>query len=245
MAASMQGPTPVQPKKANVVVWIIVGLLGLVMVAGVVVVAGGLFVAGKFHDAASNPALTAAKVMAAANRDVEILSSDDSKGTVTFKEKKSGKVITLDFDQIKQGRIVFEEDGKKVTVDSTTDGVNLTDNNGSTVQIGSNASARLPAWLPAYPGSNVQGTFAMQGTGHSGAAVSFTTKDRVDKVSSFYDDALRKAGFTTNVNLIEQDGKTSGAMITAESDDKRRTAVVNIAAGDDDATVSITYSDKK
>ena len=85
----------------------------------------------------------------------------------------------------------------------------------------------------------------MQGAGHSGAAVSFTTKDRVDKVSSFYDDALRKAGFTTNVNLIEQDGKTSGAMITAESDDKRRTAVVNIAAGDDDATVSITYSDKK
>ena len=66
MAASMQGPTPVQPKKANVVVWIIVSLLGLVMVAGVVVVAGGLFVAGKFHDAASNPALTAAKVMAAA-----------------------------------------------------------------------------------------------------------------------------------------------------------------------------------
>jgi hypothetical protein len=245
MAASMQGPTPVQAKKANVIVWIIVGLLGLVMVAGVVVVAGGLFVAKKFHDAASNPALTAAKVMAAANPDVEILSIDDSKGTVTFKDKKSGKVITLDFDQIKQGRIVFEEDGKKVTVDSTTNGVNLTDNDGSTVQIGSNASARLPAWLPAYPGSNAQGTFAIQGAGQSGAAVSFTTKDRVDKVSSFYDGALRKAGFTTNVNLMQQDGKTSGAMITAESDDKRRTTVVNIAAGDDDATVSITYSDKK
>lgn len=245
MAASAQGPMPVQPKKTSPVVWIIVGVLGLVMVAGMVVIAGGLFVAKKVHDAASNPALLAAKVMAAANPDVEILSSDDRNGTVTFKEKKSGKVITLDFDQIKQGRLVFEEDGKKVTVNSTTDGVNLTGSDGSAVQIGSNASAKMPDWLPAYPGSNAQGTFSMQDASQSGAAVSFTTKDAVDKVSSFYDDALRKAGLTTNVNLMQQDGKTSGAMITAESGDKKRSAVVNISAGDDAATVGITYSDKK
>jgi hypothetical protein len=236
---------PVQPKKTSPVVWIIVGVLGLVMVAGIVVIAGGLFVAKKVHDAASNPALLAAKVMAAANPDVEILSSDDRNGTVTFKDKKSSKVITLDFDQIKQGRLVFEEDGKKVTVNSTTDGVNLTGSDGSTVQIGSNASAKMPDWLPEYPGSSAQGTFSMQDPSQSGAAVSFTTKDPVDKVSSFYEDALRKAGLATNVNLMQQDGKTSGAMITAESSDKKRSAVVNIAAGDDAATVGITYSDKK
>jgi hypothetical protein len=245
MAAPMDGPTPVQAKKTSPVVWIIVGLLGLVMVAGIVVIAGGLFVAKKVRDAAGNPALTAARVMAAANPDVEILSSDDSKGTVTFKDKNSGRILTLDFDQIKQGRIVFEEDGKKVTVDSSTNGVNLTGSDGSTVQIGANASSKLPDWLPAYPGSSAQGTFAMQDAGQSGAAVSFNTKDPVDKVSSFYDDALRKAGLTTNVNQMQQDGKTSGAMITAESADKKRSAVVNIASGDDASTVGITYSDKK
>jgi hypothetical protein len=245
MATSAQGPMPVQPKKTSPVIWIIVGILGLFMIAGLVVIAGGLFVAKKVHDAASNPALATAKIMAAANPDVEILSNDDRNGTVTFKDRKSGKVMTLNFDQIKQGKLTFEEDGKKVTVGSTASGIDVTSSDGSTVQIGANASSKLPDWLPVYPGSTAQGTFAMQGGGESGAAVSFTTKDPVSKVSKFYEDALKSAGLTTNVNLMSQDGKASGGMIAAESADKKKSAVVNIAAGDDAVTVGITYSDKK
>jgi hypothetical protein len=244
MASSAQSPMPVPQKNTSPVVWIIVGILGLVMVAGVVIIAGGLFVAKRVSDAASNPALTTAKIMAAANPDLQIISSDDRNGTVTFKDKKSGRVVTLNFDQIKQGRITFEEDGKKVSVDSSGGGINVARNDGSTVQIGPNASSKLPDWLPAYPGSSPQGTFAMQGANESNASVTFTTKDPVDKISKFYDETLRKAGLTTTVNLMQQDGKTSGAMIAAESVDKKRSAVINIAAAEDEVTVGITYAGK-
>jgi hypothetical protein len=246
MANPGQIVPPVPPKKISPIIWIVVALFGLIVLAGIVMVAGSLFIAKKVHDAAGrNPALAAAKVMAIANPDVDIVASDDSKGTVTIKDKKSGKVITLNFDQIKQGKIQFEEDGKQVTMDSSGDGLNIHASDGSTVQIGSQSPAKFPAWLPAYPGSSAQGTFAMQGGAESGAAVSFTTSDSVEQVSKYYQDAFKNAGLTVNSNLMTQDGKTAGGMITGESADRKRSAVVNIASGDDGVTVGITYSDKK
>lgn len=245
MATAGQAFPPVPPKKTSPILWIVAGLFGLVVLAGIVMVAGGLFLAKKVHDAAGNPALATAKVLAMANPDVEVVSSDDSKGTVTIKDKKTGKVITLNFDQIQQGKIEFEGDGNKVTMDSSGDGLNIRSSDGSTVQVGAQASAKMPAWLPAYPGAAAQGTFAMQGASESGAAVSFTTKDSIEKVSKYYQDAFKNAGLTTSANMMTQDGKAAGGMITGESADKKRSAVVNIALGDEDVTVSITYSDKK
>ena len=245
MASPPAGPYPVPPKKTSPLVWIIVAILGLVMIAGIVVIAGGFFVAKKLQDAYSNPALATAKVLAAANPDIDIISTDDSKGTVTFKDKKSGKVVTLNFDQIKQGKITFEEDGKSVTMNSGADGVRIAGSDGSKVEIGANAAMKLPDWLPAYPGATAQSNFSMQSDKEAGASVSFTTKDSVDKVSKFYEEAFKKAGLTTTTNLMQQDGKAAGGMVAAESADKKRSAMVNIGAGEDAVTVGVTYSDKK
>jgi hypothetical protein len=183
--------------------------------------------------------------MAMANADVEIVSSDDSNGTVTFRDKKSGKVMTLNFDQIQQGKMIFEEDGKKVVVDSSSGNLNIKNDDGSTVRIGENAATNLPSWLPAYPGSTPTATFSMQGGSDSSAAVSFTTKDPVDKVVKFYEDGFKKAGLTTSSNILNEDGKASGGVVTAESSDDKRNVVVNLVTGDDGVTVGITYSDKK
>jgi hypothetical protein len=232
-------------KKTSPIVWILAGVFGLIVLAGIAVIAGGLFIAKQVRDASGNPALATAKIMAMANPDVEIVSSDDAKQTVTIKEKRSGKVITLNFDQIKAGKLEFEQDGQKVTVDSSGEGLNVKGSDGSTIQIGTEASAKMPSWLPSYPGATAQGTFAMQGGSESGAAVSFTTQDSIDKVSKYYQDAFKTAGLTVNVNMTTQDGKAAGGMIIGESADKKRSAVVNIAPGDEGATVGITYSDKK
>ena len=249
MATPGQGMPPLPPelprKKTSPIIWILAGLFGLVVLAGIVMIAGGLFLAKQVRDASGNPALAAAKLMAMANPDVEVVSSDDANGTVTIKDKKTGKVITLNFDQIKDGKLQVEQDGQKVTIDSSGDGLNVKGTDGSTVQIGTSSSAQLPEWLPSYPGSTAQSAFSMQGGAESGAAVSFTTQDAIDKVSKFYQDALKNAGMTVSANMMTQDGKTAGGMITAESADKKRSAVVNIASGDEGATVGITYSDKK
>ena len=208
-------------KKMNPLIWILVGILGLFALLGIVVVAGGIFVAKKVQDAAGNPGRAAAKLIAAANPDVEIVSSNEAAGTVTFKDTSTGKVVTVDFDQIKQGRISFEGEGEKVT-------------------IGADASTRLPEWLPVYPGATTSGTFAMQGSNESAATVGLTTSASIDEVSKFYEEAFKKAGLSTNTNLMQQ-----GGMISGESADKKRSAVVSMAAGDEGLTVGITYSDKR
>jgi hypothetical protein len=240
------GPPPLPPKKTNPIVWILAGLFGLIVLAGIVMIAGGLFIAKKVHDASGNPALATAKLLAMANPDMEILSSDDSKGTVTIKDKKTGKVITMNFDQLSKGKIEFEEeDGKKVTMDASGEGLDIRGSDGADVQIGTHASAKLPDWLPAYPGATAQSAFSMHGENESGASVNFTTTDSVEKISKYYQDAFKAAGLTVNANTMSQDGRTAGGMITGESADQRRSAVVNIASGDDGVTVGITYSDKK
>jgi hypothetical protein len=244
--SSQYGPPPIPIKKTSPVVWIIVGVLGLVAVAGIVVIAGGLFLVNKAKDAAAtNPALAAARLMAMANADVEIVSSDDRNGTVTFRDKKSGKIMTLNFDQIQQGKMVFEEDGKRVVIDSSSGHLNMKNEDGSTVQFGENAATNLPSWLPSYPGATPKATFSMHSGSDSTAAVSFTTKDPLDKVVKFYEDELKKAGLTTESSALNPDGKWSGGVVTAESPDDKRNVVVNLATGDDGVTVGITYTDRK
>ena len=236
---------PAASKKTNPLVWVLVGILGLFLVIGMVVIAGGIFVAKKVQDAASNPALAAAQLMAAANPDIEIVSSNESAGTITLREKSTGKTITVDFDQIKEGKLTFEGEGQTVTIGGSEEGLKIDNSDGSSVQIGATASAKLPEWLPAYPGATAQGTFAMQGSGENAATVSFTTKDAVERVAKHYEEALKAAGLTPSVNIMSQDGQTSGAMIAAESADKKRSAVVSIGTGEEGQTVGITYSDKK
>ena len=103
MANQGQGVPPLPRKKTSPIVWILVGLFGFVLLAGIAMIAGWLFIAKQVHDASGNPALAAAKLMAMANPDVEILSSDASKQTATLKDTRSGKVITLNLDQLKKG----------------------------------------------------------------------------------------------------------------------------------------------
>ena len=194
---SLHSPAPLPTEKTSPVVWIIVGVLGLVALAGIVVIAGGLFLVNK--------------------------------------DKKSGKTATLNSNEIQQGKMVFKEDGKRVVIASNGDG--------SAIRIGENAATNLPSWLPAYPGSTPRATFSMGGGSESTAAVSFTTDDPVDKVATFYADALRNAGLTTSSNILNQDGKLSGGVVTAASPDDKRNVMVNLATGDDGVSVGITYSD--
>src|SRR5687768_8244029 len=108
MSTTSQGPNsapPDLPKKTNPLVWILAGVLGLFVLIAIVAIAGGLFLAKKASDMTANPGLSAVKLMVAANPDVEVVSSDEAKGTITIREKKTGKVVTVNFDEIEDGRI--------------------------------------------------------------------------------------------------------------------------------------------
>jgi hypothetical protein len=242
---SSHSAPPALPKKTNPLIWILAGVLGLFVLMGIVVIAGGLFLAKKASDMAANPGLAAVKLMVAANPDVEMVSSDEGKGTITIREKKTGKVVTVDFDQIKDGRITFEQDGEKVSIESSAKGEGV-DIKGAGGRLTFGGDAKLPDWLPPYPGATAKATGAQadSATEQSGMVV-FTTSDAPQKVLDFYQDALKKAGITDLSNTTTTaDGKLAG-MLMGQSSDQRRSAQVLFGADDGKTSATITYSSKK
>ena len=129
-APAQPGPSPVAPapaapvkqaapprKKTSPLVWVLVGLLGLFLLVGIGVVAGGFFLVHKAKQAGldpslweKNPGLAATKMITAMNPDVQVLKTDEDKGLITLRDKKTGKVYTMDFEAVKEGRIKFQEE---------------------------------------------------------------------------------------------------------------------------------------
>src|SRR2546427_9566717 len=119
-------PPPPPQKKSNVLVWVIAGCGTFVVIGIIAVFLGGYFVWNKAKEAGldpelmqKRPALAVAKMMVAANPDVELVSVDDEKGLITVKDRKTGETLTVDLDEAQQGRLVFKQEGKgEVTIEA-------------------------------------------------------------------------------------------------------------------------------
>ena len=95
-----------------------------------------------------NPGLAITKMIAAANPDVDVLSTDEGAGKITVRDKKTGKVVTMTFDDAKKGKFSFSAQGD--------------DGKTASLEFGAGAD-KLPSWVPAYPGAKAVGTFAVNG----------------------------------------------------------------------------------
>ena len=227
-------PGAVAPRKTSPVVWILVGVLGLFVLMGVAAVGTLRYFVHKagidpelMHR---NPGFAIGKIITAANPDAEVLSTDDSSGKITVRDRRTGKVVTMSFDDARHGKFSFSavgDDGKTASL-----------------EIGAGAG-KLPSWVPAYPGADAKGTFAVKGDdGNSqgeGGTFTFTTPDSAAKVKAFYDDKCKQAGMKVKMTLSTEEG----GMIVATDDDERHTLNVNVAGGSGDTTVTLIYAAKK
>jgi hypothetical protein len=254
-AAPQQAPPPqyaaappVQSgkKKVHPLVWILVGIVGFFILAGLVIaISVGVFV----HKVKQNPAMAMAKLLTAANPDVEVLDADEGRNSVKLRDKKTGETFSVNLDDIKNGRIDFRgPKGEKATIETKTDG-----QNGSleikgpdgTMKFGAGANAKIPDWVPTYPGATAEATFSMQGGDTSGGTFTYTTKDPGDAVIAFYDRTLKGAGFKITSNVTGNAGNSSGAMISAEDEATKRTVVVTLGTEGGSTKVNIIYGTKK
>ena len=84
--------------------------------------------------------------------------------TVRIRDRKTGKEVTLSFDDIKNGRFKFSATGDNGEV--------------ANMEIGGGAG-KMPAWVPAYPGAKAQGNITAKGEDGDGmgegGVVTFTT----------------------------------------------------------------------
>ncbi|MGD0014035.1 MAG: zinc ribbon domain-containing protein [Bryobacteraceae bacterium] len=236
---------PPERKKTSPIVWIllvigglfVVGILAAVLVTGIVV-----------HKAKQagfdpellerRPELAFVKLAVAANPDAEIVSIDEGRGIVSIRDKKTGKVVTMNFEQIRNGRISFESEGQHVSIEGRNEGgegrMTVTTSEG-TAQIGTGV-VRLPAWLPAYAGATPQG-FTSQSADTSSGAFAFKTSDSADRVLQFYESELKRAGFTVEVLR-----HAAGGMVTGVSGTRK--VVVNVIADVTGTAVTCTFEDK-
>ena len=224
-----QTGAPITVKKTSPLVWILAGIGIFVVLCMVTCSIGSYFLMHKLKNAGfdsdlmqKNPGAAMAKMVAAMNPDYEVVSSNDRAGTVTVREKSSGKTMTYKFDQDKKSLVIIADDG-------------------SEVRMGENSGAKLPSWVPTYPGATIEGSFAAQGPDGSSGSFSFKTSDTADKVTAFYQDQLKTAGFT--VTLVSSGNQ--GGMVSGEDTANKRTVIVTVGASSGTTSGSIIVSEKK
>lgn len=269
------GGPPVAPPTqggGKVFLWILGGCATIV-VLGILVFAGlGFFV---YHKAKQmgldpelmkkNPVLAVAKMTVAGNPDLELVSSDDSSGTLVVHDKKTGRNSTMRVDPLRKIMVVTDDQGKTVTMrlDPANNRLVVTDDKGKTATITADSQAgsmeiksadgnvklggaadKAPDWVPAYPGSTPQSTFSANNAGEIGGTYSFATSDAADKVMSYYGDALKSGGFTVSTTTSNTDGKIGG-FVSGRNDSTKRSVTVTVGTTNDGTQVAVIYSEKK
>src|SRR6266849_3482524 len=239
---------PATAAKTSPLVWILGGCFGLLVLGAII---GGLtmyYIAHKARQAAhmieKNPALAVTRMMAAANPDIDVLSTDEDKGTITVRDKKTGKTMTMNFADAQKGKFVFEQDGQKLALEAHGEGdkgsLEMKSSDGSVKFATGAGSEKLPAWLSPYPGSAPQGSMSMQNGKETSGSFSFTTKDSIEAVVRYYEDALNKAGLKATTNSVQQNGKTSLGIVSAEEPGNKRKAVVTATMTNEGTNVGVT-----
>jgi len=269
------GPPAAPPASGGagkIILWIVGIFAGLVVLVIVAAAAVGFFVIHKAKQAGldpelmkKNPVLAAVKFSVAANPDVELVSSNDSLGTIVVKDKKTGKMSTMKVDTESKTVAVTDETGKTITmrVDPRTNSLVVTDDtgkkatitadtqagnveikapDGGTFKMGANAN-QAPSWVPVYPGVMPQNVFSASGNGEQTGTYAFATKDAPDKVLAYYDASLKTGGFRTSNTTNTTNGKITG-MVSGAADNDKRTVLVIVGSDDDGTKVSVTFSAK-
>ncbi len=245
--------------------WIAIGCGGLIVVGFVVFLALGLFVFNKgkemveeatgneslsdfVEDMKANPARTAAETMIRMNPDLELVSTDEDAGTITFTNSKTGEEATLDFEDIAEGRFSVttgEGDFSIETSDGGEGGVTFKGPEGET-RFGASADlSAVPDWVPRYPGAtDTQST--LHSTTADGVMGAFTGKspDDAQTVVDHFKQLFEDRGHTIGAESMTRTGDGAFGGINGDLGDGRSVNVMVIESAGE-SQVTINYNQKK
>jgi hypothetical protein len=241
------------PQKSKTWIWILGGC-GALIVIGIIAAAIIAYYAYRkttefVEDFEKNPGMAVARMVIAANPDVELVSIDEDRGVIVVKDKKTGKQLTVDLEDAKNGNIVLQEEGKEaVSIRTRESGSLEMKSSEGTVKFGAGADAdKMPDWLPSYPGVTPEGTYSMQGDKGSAGVFTFATSDPAKEVLDYYEGQLKASGLKVNVTSWKQGGAVAGGVIVGEDKASNRTAGVTVGTNENDKVtqVTVTFSTKE
>jgi uncharacterized protein YneF (UPF0154 family) len=228
--------------------WVGIGCGVVVVIVVVVLAIGGFFLARTVKNVAEdfedNPGLATARWIVKANPELEEVAVDEENGTMTIRNTKTGELITVDFDDIENGRFSWTTGGEEVTVDvseADTGSIKIrsSDGKGFNLSTGAEVSEEIPDWVPVYPGATPANRTSMGSAEEMTGSFRLTTDDAVGELIAFYRDRLKEAGFEVSVNTFSsEDGE--GGMVNGSMEAEKRTVMVMISdeSGPTEATVS-------
>ena len=138
---------------------------------------------------------------------------------------------------------VYSNGKESVRVSDTGDHITMTGQNGEKIEIGGkqDVSAKLPAYLPMYPGGEVKSSFFGNGKDGAGGVVMFHTKAAAQDVIAFYKQKATSAGMADAMDM-----NSGGTILYAGNNDKTKESVqVAATKSSDGADVQLTWSGKK
>jgi hypothetical protein len=245
----------VQPQQAKkglgVWAWVAIGCVGF-LVLGAMAVGGFMWWGARkmqsvAQDFANDP--TAAIEMALKlNPEVEVIDRDKDAGTVTVRNKKTGETVTLNMEDIQQGRFSFESSEGSATVNFDSSAGTLevetedADGGGGTMSFG--GGAEVPSWVPTYPGAQHQGVYTADTAEQSGGTFTATTGDDVDTVFAYFKGQLEGGGYKISENRFSGP-QGNGGMLVGESGDGQQSLTYTLQSNEGQTQVSCMYSRKK
>lgn len=222
--------------------YILGGCAGLIVIAVIAFFVLSYFVYNKAKRVAKDagvdstlmqnkPALAAAKMIVAANPDLELVSADDEKGLITIRNKKTGETVTMTADDANKGKLSFSKDGKDVgsiNMHSDKDSGSLevqTDQGTAKFGMGTNDTA--PSWVPNYGVSGITWDISMHaGNIHTGT-YHFVTPDSQEKIASFYEAEFKQKGFKVQIATTAS-GTEKNTVLTYQDDANDRSGLVSV-----------------
>ena len=259
-----QPPPPASAKKGlSPLAWIliIIAVIGTVSVAGCFVVGVWVFRTGQeavqevagdtslgdfLEDLSENPARVGAEAIVRANPDLDLVSTDEAAGTITFRNNRTGEEATLNFEDIAEGRLSMTTAEGEVSIDgseaSRGGGVTLTGPEGTTRFGATSDLSDVPDWVLLFPGAtDTQNAFQTTSGSRVSGAISGTTTDSAQVVIDYFAEELEDAGYAIVSRSMNQSPNGSLGAIAGELEAEGRTINVTAIEQGGETQVMVNY----
>lgn len=211
--------------------WAGIGCGGLFLIA---VVAGALLVgtcAKKgmqlASELAANPGKAAAEKMVGEHPGLEKVSQDDATGRMTIRLKDSGETVTLGYAELGRGDIPFKDAA------------------GTLLPSGPGDLAKIPAWVPRYPGaSGERAIFHEEDPLRVVGILTSRTTDSSEAVAKFFEDEAAKLSLNSS-GRTSMNFNGSNTLELSFREGKRELVVIAFGKSGDPLVIQTTYKETK
>jgi len=249
---TIPSPAVPAPKKGRFIFWALGGCLVLVIIVVIVVFSTcGYFAHKVGFDSEllqKKPELAVAKMLISANPDLEFVSIDEDRGIIRVREKKTGKELTIDLENAKNGKIVFsDEKNKSLEIQTQGEGENAgveIKSSEGTMKMGANAAGQLPNWLHSYPGAESAGAMVFNTEKGNAGSCSFKSKDSVEAIGAYYETALKGAGLEVQKTITQIPDRGSMIILSASENGTQRKANVTVSRSEESTIINLSFEGK-